>query len=127
MTDENSEMYWYNGYGNYVDINDLFSSVGLGSSNTQLLVDTLGSGTYAANACDSSDRNGYSDWFLPSKSELESLYSKKDLIGNFDSENYWSSSLETDGYAGYMNFSDGSFSSDGAEWDTYSVRAIRAY
>ena len=48
----------------------------------------------AKNACDELILNGYSDWHLPSKKELNSLYVnlKKLGVGGFINEIYWSAS-----------------------------------
>ena len=38
-------------------------------------------------------------WRLPTKDELEKIYNNRDLIGNFVSTNYWSSSSFSSEYA----------------------------
>ena len=38
-------------------------------------------------------------WRLPTKGELEKIYNNRDLIGNFVSTNYWSSSSFSSEYA----------------------------
>jgi hypothetical protein len=38
-------------------------------------------------------------WRLPTKNELEEIYNHKDIIGNFVSTNYWSSSSFSSEYA----------------------------
>lgn len=35
--------------------------------------------------------NGYSDWYLPSKDELNKLHHAKKTVGNFTAGVYWSS------------------------------------
>lgn len=40
---------------------------------------------------------GYTDWYLPSKGQLEDLYSKKDKLRNVISSYYWSSSPSVSG------------------------------
>ena len=48
----------------------------------------------ANNLCDNSTLAGFTDWRLPTKNELVTVYNNKDLIGNFHSWNfdyYWSS------------------------------------
>lgn len=45
----------------------------------------------ANTACNSLQRLGYDDWYLPSKEELNILYQNKDEIGRFSDGWYWSS------------------------------------
>ncbi|MDR2188365.1 MAG: hypothetical protein LBE62_09980 [Azonexus sp.] len=64
------------------------TQIGAGNTNTALIVATMGSGNYAAKICQDLDLNGYSDWFLPSKDELNMLFknSKAFSDGVF---NFW--------------------------------------
>lgn len=57
---------------------------GSGFNNTQLIVETLGNdqADYAAKYCDDLNIGGYSDWFLPSKNELEKILINANSIGN---------------------------------------------
>jgi len=65
-----------------------------GSSNTNSIVARYGDTTYAANICKTLDLNGHTDWFLPSRDELDLMYQnlKRFGIGNFANGYYWSSS-----------------------------------
>jgi hypothetical protein len=66
--------------------------LGTGLSNTNQLVSTFGTSfSYAAKLCYDLVQGGYSDWFLPSYSELLSLYPNKSLIGGFTTNYYWTS------------------------------------
>src|SRR5579872_6036701 len=52
-----------------------------GKNNTQLIISAIGSArAQAAYACVSSTSQGYSDWYLPSKYELELLLEKQIII-----------------------------------------------
>jgi hypothetical protein len=66
--------------------------VGMGQLNTSTIISAQSTGDYAASICDKLTMNGYSDWFLPSKSELLLLYQQRDAIGGFSTGYYWSSS-----------------------------------
>ncbi len=45
----------------------------------------------ANGACDRLEENGFNDWHLPDKDELNKLYGSKTLIGGFSDDRYWSS------------------------------------
>lgn len=68
--------------------------VGLGKSNTEKINSYIGlSTTRAAALCSSQTTGGYTDWYLPSKNELNKMFQSKSFLSNFRSNtNYWSSS-----------------------------------
>jgi uncharacterized protein (TIGR02145 family)/gliding motility-associated-like protein len=83
--------------------------VGSGNANTNIIVQNTSGLNNAAGVCYDLNINGYNDWFLPSKDELNKLYSNKNLIGGFLNRLYWSSSEAQGGafYAWSQNFSNG--------------------
>jgi gliding motility-associated-like protein len=72
------------------------TAVGTGASNTNLIVNAVGNwnlGKYAAKVCKDYQGGGYSDWFLPSKDELN-LMCQSGVIPNLYASGYiyyWSS------------------------------------
>jgi hypothetical protein len=113
------------------------NGIGTGKQNTSYLVSFLrekGGTMRAAQVVSVPEYGGYDDWFLPSKDELNLMYEnlKKQRIGEFSNNTYWSSSggltsgLDWNLVAWQMNFSDGTqkrvtCSADGL------VRAIRQF
>jgi len=71
--------------------------IGRGKRNTKKIVTAMGTSvSYAALLCDQSVKNGYTDWYLPSRDELNELYKQRNVIGGFQTDagvsTYWSSS-----------------------------------
>ena len=63
-----------------------------------------GKGRYSACGCTVYKGSGYTDWFLPSKDELNEMYKQKNLIGGFADWEYWSSSEYNLSNAWYQYF-----------------------
>ena len=89
-------------------------------------------GTYdwyeAKNACYRLTAFGNSDWFLPDKTELDGLYYRKEEIGKFRGDRYWSSSEWTSDHAWWQRFSDGYQGYyDGNKGYSLRVRCVRKY
>ena len=80
----------------------------------------------AKKACDDLDENGYSDWHLPTKDELNKLYYAKSAVGGFSDNYYWSSTEYGAGYAWEQGFGSGGrgYHEEGVGW---CVRAVRAF
>jgi hypothetical protein len=84
--------------------------------------------SYAAGLARAYAGGGYTDWYLPSKDELNKLYLNRVAIGGFAANNYWSSTEFGNDRAWRQNFSSGSgYQSDYLKNFTFYVRAIRAF
>lgn len=68
------------------------TALGTGKANTDKIVATCTTSGIAARLCDELVLNGYNDWYLPSKDELNKIRIARDLIGGFVGESYWTSS-----------------------------------
>jgi hypothetical protein len=82
----------------------------------------------AKTACEELILNGYSDWHLPSKEELNSVYVnlKQIGVGGFANNSYWSSTERWNGIAWRQYFNNGELY-NGSKDDEYTVRAVRAF
>jgi hypothetical protein len=123
-TTDQKKAKWYN--GNYIVTNAKGDAVGTGQANTTAIVTSQGVGTYAASECDQLELNGFSDWFLPSKGELNLLRIQKAAVGGLDNPFYWTSTEYSSHYAWAQNFSNGR-QDYGNKNSTPSIRAIRAF
>lgn len=75
----------------YTTTNATEESYGAGESNTQLIVENQGIGSYAAKVCFDLVIDGYDDWYLPSQVELNIIYVNRDSLGVFSNDLYWCS------------------------------------
>jgi hypothetical protein len=103
--------------------------IGAGIQNTQKIVDLYtGTQTTAAKACYNLSENGYTDWYLPSLTELNYMYLNLKLndLGSLSWSNYWSSTESNLSYANVIDFDDGTISQL-YKSNSYKVRAIRQF
>jgi hypothetical protein len=101
------------------------TAIGDGQANTTLIVNQSGCTSGAAYYCYYLVKNGFSDWFLPSKNELNKLYLNRVAIGDF-ADYYWSSSENTAYTAWYQHFGNGNQNHDDKTY-YFRVRAVRAF
>jgi len=102
-----------------------------GAYNTPVIASACGPNS-AAGIAASYKFNGYTDWFLPNKQELNLLYQQRNLVGGFAAgQYYWSSSQSqlfvVTGFAWYTIFDDGGTNFVNFQDSRYRVRAIRAF
>lgn len=109
------------------------TGIGTGQSNTTIIVawlDSHGKTDCAAQVCDALVYGGYSDWFFPSKDELnlmyENLHNIATSVGGFDLH-YWSSSEDEFCTAWYQIFGNGAQANDAGKQSFKKVRAVRAF
>ncbi len=111
------------------------ADIGSGKDNTANIVATLvdNEGTnYAAKICNELDEGGFTDWFLPSKDELDKLYERKvaedgsTFSSSFSSAYYWSSTVDNISNAWTQFFGYGN-QHDDSRGNVHRVRAVRAF
>jgi hypothetical protein len=100
--------------------------IGSGKRNTDLIVKQ--GGKSAAMLCASMNFDGFTDWFLPSKDELDLMYKnlKRKKLGNFSNYRYWSSTESSTDMAYCQTFSNSTVHRDNKD-ETHTVRAVRAF
>jgi hypothetical protein len=103
------------------------TGIGTGKRNTQIVADRGGT---AAQRCIAMNIGGYNDWFLPSKDELNLMYTnlKAKGLGGFSDNWYLSSSERDNSYTWLQRFSNGAFDTATSNKNYMgSVRAVRAF
>ena len=125
-SDQSTGIQWYNGSNMVTGATD--RNLGTGIANTNKIVLSQGPGSYAAQLCADLELGGYSDWYLPSRYELENLELNKMVIGGFADAWYWSSTEFSDNYAERVDFGYHIPPVTIATRDiNYHVRAIRSF
>jgi hypothetical protein len=102
------------------------SNLGYGNQNTIDIVNGCSTAGIAARLCSDLVLNGYSDWYLPSMSELNKLYQNRTAIGGFTANYYWCSYEYTNIYAWNQYFATGANYYNNKNILNY-VRAVRTF
>ena len=110
--------------GRQVLIGRTKAGIGTGAVNTRRMVATCHSG--AANTARAYRGGGKSNWYLPSKGELNALYRNRAVVGGCPDYGCWSSTEADAGYAWFQDFSSG-LQLGGKKDFADGVRPIRAF
>jgi hypothetical protein len=102
-----------------------------GAQNTKKSIAKAGAAAStcpAASVCDNLISGGYTDWYLPSKDELDMMYVNLHMqgLGGFANNLYWSSTEFDNIYAWNQYFFNG-FQYDYGKNGSFYVRAVRAF
>ena len=135
VADQSSGIRWYNGIN--VTTGATGTAIGTGSANTDAIINEQGATetSYAAGLARAYTGGGYTDWFLPSKDELNKMYLNRATINttaasnsgsDFGSSYYWSSTENDNDNAWMQRFIDG-FQTNFSKSATRDVRAVRAF
>ena len=126
-TDQSSGCEW--GCFNAYISGDAGTALGTGAENTMIIVEAcfnMGLSAPAAFLCNDLVLNGFSDWYLPSKDELNKLYLNRTAIGGFSGSNYWSSSEYSSVTVWQQSFNNG-LQGDYSKYSTNRIRAVRFF
>jgi len=125
-SDQSASSEWSNIPGTEIGATARGTAIGTGKANTTAIVCQSGCTVGAAKLCKAYTGSGYSDWFLPSKEELNAMYLKSGTIGSFAADWYWSSSEGSDYLAWGQDFT-GGFQDYNYKGNGVLVRAVRAF
>lgn len=128
-SDQSTGIRWH--AGENIETGATADGVGAGKENTAKIIATQGDGSdYAAKLCAeysvTVEGVTYDDWYLPSIQELNLLYQQRNVIGDFGSEAYWSSTEYHSNFAWYLFFGN-SYQYYFYKYSTCRVRAVRAF
>ena len=102
------------------------TAIGTGNQNTIDIEAGCTTAGIAADICANLTLGGYSDWFLPSKDELNEMYLNKAAIGGFFNNLYWSST-EFDSYNAWSQDFFNGYQFNYSKYFDFNVRAVRAF
>jgi hypothetical protein len=116
---------------NGTDLSGTGTQVGTGKQNTQILFERMyqtGERNRAAQLCVVYNEGGYSDWFLPSRNELDLIFRnlQSDSYVTLTDNYYWSSSQYDATSSWCQKFQDGSQGYGNKNY-TFCVRPIRRF
>lgn len=123
--DQSTGIQWFNG-GTFTTTNAVRDGIGAGMYNTERIIANQGAGSYAAQLAANYQGGGYGDWYLPSRHELNLLYTQRTAVGGFVSAYYWSSSEYSLYNAWIHHFVNGN-QRNYFKYPTLRVRAVRAF
>jgi hypothetical protein len=135
IEDQSAAIRWHN--GSFITTGATGTGIGTGSANTTAIIVSQGAleTAYAAGLARAYRGGGYTDWFLPSKDELNEMYINKSKINTavtanggsvFIEDRYWSSSEIADNYA-WRQYFNTSTQSGIYKGTSQNVRAVRAF
>jgi len=105
------------------------TAFGTGAANTALLVSSM-TGTFAAKVCFDLRDGGYSDWYLPSRDELNLINNALPTGYGFVDNRFYLSSSESDATAQWntgWNGPDNWYWTAGKRTLSFYTRAVRSY
>ena len=103
------------------------TAIGTGEGNTARILDACSDPAgFAADLAADYSNSGESDWFLPSKDELNQMSLRRTAIGGLSSASYWSSSEYGANDAWYQMFP-ASGQGPASKPAAFSVRPVRAF
>jgi hypothetical protein len=135
IEDQSVGIQWYN--GSNTTTGATATAIGTGSANTTAIIANQGAveTAYAAGLARAYRGGGYTDWFLPSKDELNEMYQNMATInstaaandGSAFSTNFYWSSTEYDFIYAWFQYFYGGYQYNSNKYGASYVRAVRAF
>jgi hypothetical protein len=129
--DQSSGIVWYNSINGNQTTGATGTAIGTGKSNTDKILFVQGTpASYAAGLARAYRGGDYTDWYLPSRDELNLLYTQKVMVGGFTTAYYWTSTETSTNDAHFTIFFNGTnypCCEGSQKYYTNSVRAIRTF
>jgi hypothetical protein len=113
----------------YSTIGGTSTAVGTGAANTNAIINACSTVGIAARICNDFVIYTFNDWFLPSKDELNLMYTKlhtQNMGGFTGTTFYWTSSEHSSGSAFAQHFANGYQDSQSKGYNL-RIRAVRAF
>ena len=130
-SNQSSSIKWW--AGAYTNTMAYADGVGAGKANTALIISSQGLGdgtTYAARICNEYSVTvgdvTYGDWYLPSKYELNLLFTQSSVVGGVVNSYYWSST-DLNGFNAWLQVWGNGYQGDYGKSYAFCVRAIRSF
>lgn len=101
-----------------------------GDQNSAAILANCSETDKAAKICDTLTLGGFSDWYLPSIDELDTLFNKKNLVGGFQEYGWYWSSTEQDATYALFHYNDVSYIPYWGALKSYNwmnVRCVRKF
>jgi Protein of unknown function (DUF1566) len=119
---------WITGGSTQTTLNgNTLTAIGTGLANSNAIIAQSGGTASAAQLCRNYLGGGKTDWFLPSKDELNQLYAQRNIVGGFSIiSTYWNSSESSASLTWSQSFNNGGQATSDKS-NPCSVRAIRAF
>ena len=103
------------------------TAIGSGYMNTLAMISQDNTINKAGTIAHGFTGGGLTDWYLPSKDELNQLYSARTQVGGLGGLFYWSSSESDNGNSWLQDFSDSFNQSASSKNGSNTVRPVRAF
>jgi hypothetical protein len=104
------------------------TSIGTGNQNTIDIMQGCYGSDIAARYCGDLVIDGYSDWYLPSKDELNKLYENRNILSFLYQTWYWSSTMDGNDFAWMQAFYyGGGYQTSYDKYYHASVVAVRSF